>query len=139
MKKVITHKAEETQQFAQNLAKKFSGGVIALSGQLGAGKTTFVQGFAKGLGTKDKIISPTFILIRQHPIPKLKKMLYHIDLYRLETDHDIKELGIQEIMETKENIVLIEWAEKIKDLLPNDTTWIQLQAINQNTRQITLF
>jgi tRNA threonylcarbamoyladenosine biosynthesis protein TsaE len=70
MKKIISKSAEETQQIAADLAKNLSQGVFALSGDLGAGKTTFVQGFAKALGVEDKIISPTFVLIRQHKIPK---------------------------------------------------------------------
>lgn len=139
MTKIITHSSEETQQVAADLAKEFSGGVIALTGELGAGKTTFVQGFAKGLGIKDKIISPTFILIRQHPIPKTKKMLYHIDLYRLEGTQDIKDLGIQEIMENPNNIVvLIEWAEKIEKLLPKNTLKISLNTKAENIREIII-
>ena len=88
--------------------------VIALEGELGAGKTTFVQGFAKGLKIQDKIISPTFVLIRQHQIPKTERTLYHIDLYRLENTKNIEELGIKELLKTSQDIVLIEWADKIK-------------------------
>lgn len=133
-----TNSAEETKQIAKTLAKSIDHGVVALTGDLGAGKTTFTQGFAEGLGVNDKIISPTFILIRQHPIPKTKKVLYHIDLYRLENEGDIKDLGIQEIIETKENIVLIEWADKIRNLLPTDTIWVTLERIDENRRKIVV-
>lgn len=126
----------QTQKIAADLAAKLKSGVIALIGNLGAGKTTFTQGFAKGLGIKDKIISPTFILIRQHQIPKTKKILYHIDLYRLEGIIDIKSLGIEEIINNPENLILIEWAEKIREHLPKDTIFISIKTIDKNNREI---
>lgn len=119
---------EDTYQIAANIAEKFKdkGGVIALSGELGAGKTTFTQGFAKALGVEDKIISPTFVLIRQHSIPNQKRILFHIDLYRLEDDISLKESGIADTFLDPGNIVLIEWAEKAKNQLPKDTLWIHI-------------
>ncbi len=124
----ITNSEKETKDLAKKLAKQLSG-VIALTGELGAGKTTFTQGFARGLGIKEKITSPTFVLIRQH------KNLYHIDLYRID---EIKSLGLEEIWQNPENIVLIEWAEKIKDLLPKNTTFIKFQTLSENQREITI-
>ncbi len=137
MKTIITHSAPETQQQAGQIAKKFlqKGGVIALTGELGAGKTTFAQGFAAGLGIKEKIISPTFILMRQHPIPNTKRVFYHIDLYRLE---DIKGLGLEEITNNKENIVLIEWADKLQTL-PENAIKITIEKLSENSRQITVY
>ncbi len=129
MKTFITQSDIETQRVAFNLAQKYRNGVIALVGELGAGKTTFTQGFARGLGIKDKIISPTFVLIRQHG------NFYHIDLYRL---NDFKDLGLEEILSNKNNIVLIEWAEKIKDLLPKNTIWIYFKIIKNNKREIKI-
>ncbi len=129
---------KSTQQIAQNLAKKYqAGAIIALSGDLGAGKTTFVQGFAKGLGIKDQIISPTFVLIRQHQLPDSEKMLYHIDLYRLEGEPNITELGIKELLEGSD-LVLIEWAEKIKDQLPKKTIFINIEKISEDERKIEI-
>ena len=129
---------EQTKAIAKKLAKDFTSGVIALTGDLGAGKTTFTQGFAEGLGIKDKIISPTFVLMRIHKIPKSKKVLkrsrklclYHIDLYRLEGREQFLGLGLEEIISDTNNIILIEWAEKAKDLLPKNTTWITLENIS---------
>lgn len=132
--KYITRSKKETKDLAKKLAKKLTG-VIALIGELGSGKTTFAQGFAEGLEIKEKIISPTFVLIRQHKIPNSKKILYHIDLYRIE---DIKSLGLDELWSNKENIVLIEWAEKIKKLLPKNTTYIQFKILSENKRQIII-
>jgi|SRR3989344_4199610 len=137
MKKIITKSSEETQKVAREIAKKFTSGVIALSGDLGAGKTTFTQGFAKALGIQDKIISPTFVLVRQHKIPDSPKILFHIDLYRLD-EINFKETGIQEIIDDPNNIVLIEWAEKAKTQLPKDTLWIYFKNLDEDKRELII-
>lgn len=136
MTKFISHSEKETKLFAQNLAKEVTSGVIALTGQLGAGKTTFVQGFAKGLGIKEKIISPTFVLIRQHQIPNTNKILYHIDLYRLESKKDFQQLGLGDLLSDLNNLVVIEWAEKVKGLLPKTARWICLNSKGKDQREI---
>lgn len=132
--------AEQTQQIGSDFAQQFKqkGGIIALSGDLGAGKTTFTQGFARGLGIEDKIISPTFVLIRQHIIPDTKRTLFHIDLYRFETDIDIVSTGLKEIMEDPNNVVLIEWAEKIANQLSKDIIKINIKKIGENSREIEI-
>lgn len=131
---------EDTFKIAKDIAQKFkdNGGLIALSGDLGAGKTTFTQGFAKALNIKDKIISPTFVLIRQHPVPNTKKVLYHIDLYRLEGEINSQDLGLNELWEDKNNIVLIEWAEKIKTQLPKNTIFINIKKTGQDSRTFSI-
>lgn len=138
MKKIITKSAEETKLFAENLAEDFlKGGIAALYGGLGAGKTTFAQGFAQGLGVKDKIISPTFLIIRQHPIPNQKNFFYHIDLYRLE-NINLKDSGLEEILSDPTNVVLIEWADKITVHLPKNAKRIKLMKINGDLHEIQL-
>lgn len=117
MKQYITNSEKETKLLAAKLTRDFNKGIIALYGDLGAGKTTFVQGAAYGLGIKDKILSPTFVLVRIHKLAN-QKTFYHIDLYRLENIEDIKSIGIDEIL-SSDNIVLIEWAEKLKSLPKN--------------------
>ena len=136
---INSNSPNETKIFAKNFAKKKhkEGCIIALSGDLGAGKTTFVQGFATGLGITEKIISPTFVLIRQHQIPQTKSMLFHIDLYRLENDIHIAELGINEMLNNN-NIILIEWAEKVKKQLPLNTIWIRIEKISDTMRTIEI-
>lgn len=136
MKQYSTSSEKETKNLAKKLATNFTGRVIALSGELGTGKTIFVQGFAQGLGIKEKIISPTFVLIRQHKIPKSKKTLYHIDLYRLENIADIKHLGLKDLINDPDNIVLIEWGEKIKNLLPKNTIRVSFEVTTGNSRKI---
>jgi tRNA threonylcarbamoyladenosine biosynthesis protein TsaE len=130
-----TKSPEETQKIAEFFASKFkSGGVVALSGELGAGKTTFVQGFAKGLGVQGKIISPTFLIIRQYPIPDQKNFFYHIDLYRIEKVK-LEDLGLKEILTDPGNIVVIEWPERIIDFSDYNLK-INIESGNESLRNI---
>lgn len=139
MKAFKSESSQQTQDIAASLAKEAKPGTIfALIGDLGAGKTIFTQGFAKGLGILDKIISPTFILIRQYPIPSTQNIFYHLDLYRLENHTDFKSLGISEIIQNPQAIVLIEWAEKIKKLLPPNTIYINFKVVSENIREIQI-
>ncbi len=139
----ISQSEEETKKIAQNLAIKLkdSGGVVGLTGDLGAGKTTFAQGFAKGLGIEERILSPTFILMRQYKIPGSNKVFYHLDLYRLENSSEIEQLGLMEILENQENIVLIEWAEKIYNLLSANSIKVKInkKSLSERTILITQF
>ncbi len=114
---------------------------MALSGNLGSGKTTFVQGLARGLGIKQRIISPTFILMRQYEgVGGHGGKFYHIDLYRLEDniEQELRNLGIEEILGKAENIVAIEWAEKVKEILPDNTIWISFENLGDERRKITI-
>lgn len=139
MKQYISKSDNNTKQIAASLAKQIKKGVVALSGELGAGKTTFTKGFAKGLGIKEKITSPTFVLIRQHKIPLTNNVLYHIDLYRLENSNDFRNLGVEELINDKNNLIIIEWADKIKDFLPKDTLKISIEKTENNQRLITTY
>lgn len=137
MKSFLSKSGEQTKRIAKDLAENGKFRIIGLTGELGVGKTTFTQGFAQGLGIKEKIISPTFVLIRQHKIPNTNKILNHVDLYRLEDKDDVKHLGLEELMANPNNIVLIEWAEKIEDLLPKETLKIFIESVGENFRKIT--
>ena len=147
----VTNNFEETQNLGKEFAKTLRGGeLVALYGNLGAGKTTFVQGLAMDLGIKRRIISPTFIIIKSYRIKfktqkaKVKttiqnsKIFYHIDLYRMETAEDIRGLGIDEIIGNSNNIIVIEWAEKIKDFLPKERIDIYFEYLDENKRKITV-
>lgn len=133
-----TFSVEQTKKLASKISQEYKnkGGVIFLIGDLGSGKTVFAQGFARGLGIKEKIISPTFILIRQHKIPKLQQMFYHIDLYRLDHQIEIEQLGLKDLTRDK-NIVVIEWADKIKKTLKPSLTVI-IKKISPHERLISL-
>lgn len=138
--KYTTQNFEQTQKLGADFAKEIlknnfarSGAVVlALSGNLGGGKTTFLQGFAKGLGIKEKITSPTFV------IQKRFKNFYHIDCYRLKNHKDILELGFEKAVKNPKNIVAIEWSEKVKKLLPQSTIFINFKFIDKNKREINI-
>lgn len=134
-----TKSDRETKDLAKKIAEDFKdkSGVLALIGDLGAGKTVFAQGFAEGLEIEEKVISPTFVLMRQHQIPNTEKMFYHLDLYRLE-NVNIKELGLEEIFENSENIILIEWAEKIQNYLPKNSVTIKIEKTSETERTIAI-
>lgn len=134
---VLSGSASQTQAFGREFAAGLKGGeILALVGNLGSGKTTFVQGLADGLGVTQSVASPTFVLMRQYATKSRK--LYHVDLYRLEKDvaQEYKSLGLDEIIEKGGNIVVVEWAEKIRNVLPKDTIWINFETIDENTRRI---
>ena len=143
-KEFITSSPTETKnsakEIAQEILKKKSqktSFVIGLKGELGSGKTTFVQGFAKGLGIKEKILSPTFVIYRKFRI-KNSKYFYHFDCYRIKRAKDILNLDFKEIISNPENIVVVEWADKIKKIMPKNTLWISFKLINEFSRKLTL-
>ena len=139
---------KETQKIAGNLALKiirFKGPVvIALEGELGAGKTTFVKGFAQALGIKAKIKIPTFILMKKYPIVAsgyslmASRYLYHIDCYRVRDHRDLATLDLKSLFESPDNIVLIEWPERVSKILPKKITRIHIDHISKSERKITI-
>ena len=141
-----TKSAKETKKVAADLARKIikmkpqmQACIIALEGELGAGKTTFIQGFAKALKIKQKITSPTFVLIKSYKLSATTyKLLYHIDAFRLKDWHDLSSLGIKEIFANPQNIILIEWAERVKSILPKKRINIHIDHISKNERKISI-
>lgn len=134
---IKTTSAAETQDFGAEFAKRLSPGVVVcLYGDLGAGKTTLVQGIARGLGIKKRLISPTFILVRRYKLSI--GYLYHIDLYRLQNVDEVKAIGIEELLADPTNILLIEWPERIESLLPKRYWKVQLKTIDEKTRSIEM-
>ena len=116
---VICNSFEETKKFASRLSRKFKNGqVIALNGDLGSGKTTFSQGIAEGLGIKQHVGSPTFKLVSEYVGEDLK--LYHVDCYRLNNADEFLNLGGENLLLPENGITLIEWANIIQELLPED-------------------
>jgi len=135
-----TNSPKETKKVAEKLAKTLAAGsVVALFGDLGAGKTVFVQGLAKGLGINRKVISPTFVFMRSYPFLHHKKPLtfYHIDLYRGQDATDFRNLGLDEVF-TEDAIVVLEWAEKIKDALPKKRVDVTIISVGEKTRKISI-
>lgn len=135
-KTIFSESLEETQRIAKDFIQNLGEiNFVALFGDLGSGKTSFVQGLAKPLGVKERIISPTFIIVRNHELKN--KTFYHIDLYRLENKGDIKGLGLKEIFADSNNLVAVEWAEKIKEILPNKRAEVYFENLGKDKRKIT--
>lgn len=113
--------------------------ILGLEGDLGGGKTTFLKGFAKGLGIKEKILSPTFVILKRFKIKDLRfKNFYHVDCYRIKKSKEILDLGFKEIISNPKNIVVVEWADRIRKIMPKDTIWILFELINKKKRKIIL-
>ncbi len=134
---MISKSITKTQKIAKDLIKKIpktrdSAFVIALKGDLGGGKTTFVKGLAKGLNIKEKITSPTFVIYKKY------NNFYHFDCYRIEKAKEILDLGFKQIIQDPKNIVAIEWAEKIKRIIPKQALWITFKFIDQSKREINM-
>lgn len=131
MKTYITKNSKETQQLASGLAGKIKkGAVIALQGNLGSGKTTFTQGLLKGLKIKGPYTSPTFVIMKQY-----EKNIFHFDAYRIGVK-DILNLGWKELVAEKNNIIIIEWADRIRKIIPKNALWIRFENKSENERKI---
>lgn len=139
-KKLITASGKETQQLGEKLVKELDGNtVIALYGDLGSGKTTFVQGVAHALGIENNIQSPTFLLMKEYEVEDKSlsiKKLYHLDLYRL-SEYSKDDLGLSDILEDKSVLVVIEWADRIKGILPQKRINVFFEHNNNQTRSIS--
>ena len=139
IKERITSSPTETKEWAEALAKAITPPkILALFGNLGAGKTTFIQGLAKGLGIRGRVLSPTFIFIRPYKLSKGYKF-YHVDLYRLDSEKDVEAIGLNEILQDKNAIVAIEWPEKIENLLPKETIIIKIEELDETKRKLTFY
>lgn len=128
--KYTSRNETETLEIAQNIeSEKFSNMVICLIGELGSGKTMFVKGFAQALGLEENITSPTFNLVKEYLNGEMP--LYHMDVYRMEglTEN----IGIEDYF-TKNGVSIIEWADMIEDLLPEERLEIEFRVLNENTR-----
>ena len=147
--KILSHSSTFTKKLAVRFARKIikiwppeKALVIGLSGELGGGKTTFIQGFAGGLGVKEKVLSPTFILMRKFKIRNAKKAgryfqnLYHFDCYRIARPKELLVLGFKEIIYRPENIAAIEWSEYLRKNMPKNTIWVKFSHRGKNVRKI---
>ena len=154
MKKFVSNNLEELKKIAKDLAVNLmsrsrldiKGGalVLALMGDLGSGKTTFAQALAGVLGVKEKIKSPTFIIFRKSKVAdkkwqeKVFKYFYHFDVYRINSEKEIFNLGWEEIISNPENIVLVEWADKIENILPKNSVKINFKHLKGDKREMEI-
>ena len=121
----FTHSASETRYLGESIGALLQAPVVlALHGDLGAGKTTLIQGIAAGLGLRQRVTSPTFTLVNEYPLPKDWR-LFHIDSYRLDAG-EAETIGLDEILDDEQAIIIIEWAERVANLLPSERVDIQL-------------
>lgn len=134
--KIVSKNAAQTKALAARLATRTlnvqpltsNATVVALVGDLGAGKTTFAQGFAKGLGIKHRVASPTFLIMRPYPLRHKKyELFYHVDVYRINQPSELENLHFRHVLREPHNIVLVEWADKVKKVLPQNTLWIYFE------------
>jgi len=138
-KEYVFYSVEETQLFAEKLAAQtIAGKVIALIGDLGTGKTTFTKGFARGMGIKDTVASPTFKLVSEYMGNSFS--LYHIDCYRLKNEEDFLNIDGERFLFPQDGITIIEWADRIQNLLSKDVVTISFSRISENesTRKLVL-
>ena len=135
LKKVITSSEEQTKKLGDKLARKLRpGSFVGLSGPLGSGKTTLIKGICKGLGVKELVRSPYFVIMIQYP-GKFK--VYHFDLFRLESADELSSVGYEEYF-YGDGICLVEWAEKAKKLLPKERIDVFLRIVSESERQIRI-
>lgn len=131
---ITSHSPTETFEYGRGLAEKLGpGSVVALVGDLGAGKTCLVKGIAYGLGVAQEVTSPTFTLIHEYRGGRLP--LWHVDLYRLDSVAAAVSIGIEEYL-PGEGVTVVEWAEKIESLLPPGTMRLRLTQVDETTRRI---
>lgn len=142
---MITNSPKQTQKIAELLVKTLvkinnHPTIFCLQGDLGAGKTTFIQGVAKALKIKEKITSPTFVLMKNFSLNKKLPFfkLYHFDCYRFDKPEEILVLGFKKIIKNQKNLVFIEWPEKIKKFIPKNTIWINFNVRDINRREIII-
>lgn len=134
----LSRSEQETIRYGLSFAKTLTpGNVLALSGGLGSGKTTFVKGVALGLGLKnaDEVKSPTFVLMHHYPT---KISMYHFDLYRLENENDFEGIDLEGTLNDAKAISCVEWGEKAKDLFPAGTYFFKFERVSEHVRKITI-
>lgn len=142
MKKIVSISAEKTRFLGEILGKELRGGeTICLAGDLGAGKTTFAQGLLQGLGARGPYTSPTFVIMKEYRLKSQGQIspiqkVYHVDAYRIKAE-DLLNLGWKEIATDKKNVTIVEWANRVKKIVPSKALWINLQWLDEKKRSLT--
>lgn len=137
--KKISRNLKETEEIARYFLDKLvsekdkrrtKASVIGLSGDLGAGKTAFVKAVAKVLGIKNKVNSPTFVILKKYPLSKKMgyRFMYHLDVYRLKNEKELSHIGWDEIIKNKEHLVFVEWPENVRRGIPKDSKIIKIKS-----------
>ena len=147
MKSELKSKGEkDTRNLAKLLAEEIlvtlpaaNAFVVALTGELGSGKTTFTKTLLRTLGVRGRVASPTFIFSRRYRSQlKYYENIWHFDVYRLNSPKEVREIGLKEAVSQDKNLVIVEWADKVKGLLPRGTIWVEFKhGVKSNERHIT--
>ena len=129
-----SYSEKQTEKLGESLGKLLTAGdFLSLLGDLGAGKTAFVRGIARGMGVHDEVTSPTFTIINEY---EGKCPLAHMDTYRLENpESDLEDVGFYDYL--KNHVIVMEWADRAIGLLPEEVLWVKIEILDQNTRRIT--
>ncbi|MBE6379979.1 MAG: tRNA (adenosine(37)-N6)-threonylcarbamoyltransferase complex ATPase subunit type 1 TsaE [Lentisphaerae bacterium] len=136
---ITTHSREASESFGEQLARTLPpGSVIAMHGDLGAGKTVIARGFARGLGISEAVSSPTYTIVQEYDIPDSDQRFYHLDLYRIADEHAALGFGVDEFLSDPDAWTLLEWPVRIEKILPPETLHLYIEKIDENTRQIQL-
>lgn len=138
--KKITNSEQETRDLAKEFALSLKGGeTICMVGNLGSGKTVFSKGLAAGLGVEKTVTSPTFVLMKNY-IANLNKIdkFTHIDAYRLSNGGELEDIGVSDYIEDKNCITVIEWADRVRDILPKDCIKIDFKTLEGDQREISI-
>ena len=131
---MLSRSPDETRAIGQRLGALLQAGdVLLLSGELGAGKTTFVQGLARGLGYEGSVSSKSFVIMGEYAG---RVRLYHADLYRLEDPEQVWELGLEEI--SRDGVLVVEWPERAPEVLPEDNLEVRFAVISEDSRELTV-
>jgi tRNA threonylcarbamoyladenosine biosynthesis protein TsaE len=142
----IAKSPTQTKKLGEILAKEIlkikkrkRGWLLGLRGGLGGGKTTFLQGFAKGLGIRKKILSPTFLIMKRFQLSDpYFQYFFHIDCYRIQKPKEILSLDFKKIISDPKNIIAVEWSDRIKEILPKDIFTIKFNFLDKTKREISL-
>ena len=134
--KFVSHSPQETMDFAEKFGELLKAGdIIAYTGGLGAGKTTFTRGLSEGLGLGDEVTSPTFALVNEYHGEKIS--LYHFDMYRIQSADDLETTGFYDYP-SESSVFAVEWSENIAEALPENTIFVEIRHINDESREITI-
>lgn len=131
----VTHSPAETERLGEKLAEKLTpGAVLAYRGELGAGKTAFTRGLARGLGCKETVTSPTYTIVNEYLGGRLP--LFHFDMYRLASSDDLWDIGWEDYLD-REGVCAVEWSENVQDAMENAVT-VTIEKLGETTRRITI-
>ena len=134
----ISQSESETEEAGFRLARSLSSGnIVLLRGDLGAGKTVFSRGFARGLGITEPVSSPTYTIVQEYELADGNR-LYHMDLYRISDEHAALGFGVDEFLDDPGAISLVEWPERIAGLLPDDAVRVELKHLSAEEREIRI-